>query len=283
MSTTVNQLKRNIVASLLEAVGNDEAEAMGREIIRYLLGYEPAQAVLHGDRTVEPLTVETADKIVKRVIGGEPLQYILGTAYFMGMELKVTPAVLIPRPETAQLVDIIGDQWSDRQNLRVLDIGTGSGCIAIALSRVLPYSDVTGLDISADALAVGAENGKTFATSVKWQQGDIFTLKPVAGSYDIIVSNPPYIAESERATMDPRVYAQEPQSALFVPDSDRLKYYRAIAEYAATALADNGMLYFEINPNYVEELKKLLNDKGFGNVDIERDFRGNYRFAICRR
>ena len=283
MDMTVSQLKRNITAGLTPVVGQGEASAMCREIIRFLLGYSPAKAVIVGDRPVEPLSVQAARDIVARVKDGEPLQYILGTAPFMGMELKVTPAVLIPRPETAELVDIIGDKWSGRQGLRVLDIGSGSGCIAIALSRLLPFSAVTGLDVSAAALDVARENGSDLGAKITWEQGDILTLKPQPDSYDIIVSNPPYIAEHERQTMETRVYEHEPTGALFVPNSDPLKFYRSIASYAATALSPDGALYLEINPLYVEGLRDLLTKAGFSDTDILRDFRGNYRFAVCRR
>ena len=280
---TVSQLKREITGALTEAVGAGEAAAMSREIIRHLLGYSPVKAVINGDRTVEPLTVRAAGDIVARVKGGEPLQYIVGTAPFMGMELKVTPAVLIPRPETAELVDIIGDAWKGRTGLRVLDIGTGSGCIAIALSRLLPFSTVTGLDVSADALDVARENDSRLGAKVTWRQADILTAAPQAETYDIIVSNPPYIADSERQTMDPRVYGHEPTGALFVPDSDPLKFYRAIAAYASTALCHGGALYFEINPLLVDGLRDLLTKAGFAAIAILRDFRGNYRFAVCHR
>lgn len=283
MNTTVSQFKRDITASLADAVGVREATAMSREIIRSLLGYSPAEAVVNGDRSVEPLTVQAARDIVARVVGGEPLQYILGTAPFMGMELRVTPDVLIPRPETAELVDIIGDAGKGQPELRVLDIGTGSGCIAIALSRLLPFSAVTGLDVSAAALDVARENGRRLSPSTTWQQADILTLQPQANSYDIIVSNPPYIAEHERQAMEARVYAHEPAGALFVPDDDPLRFYRAIAVYAATALSAAGSLYFEINPLYVDELRKMVAEVGFSHCDILRDFCGKYRFAICRR
>ena len=279
----VNQLKRHVTDMLAGTVGGEEAAAMSREIIRHLLGLEPAQAVLAGDRPVETLTEQAAERIVKRVNDGEPLQYVLGSAYFMGMEFKVTPAVLIPRPETSQLVDIITDDMRGRQNLRVLDVGTGSGCIAISLCRALPFAEVSGMDISAEALAVARENGAAMKTPVRWLQADILTLSPQPGSYDVIVSNPPYIAESEKTSMDPRVYDHEPHTALFVPDSDPLRFYRAITHFAATALAGDGVLYFEINPLFVDGLRHILSGAGFGNVDIIRDFRGNYRFAVCRR
>jgi release factor glutamine methyltransferase len=220
---------------------------------------------------------------VQRVVSGEPLQYVLGTAFFMGMELRVTPATLIPRPETSQLVDRIVDDMSSRADLRVLDIGTGSGCIAIALARALKFADVNAVDISDEALAVAAENAATLRTDVHFSHADALNMPPMPNAYDVIVSNPPYIAEHERTDMDARVYDYEPATALFVPDADPLMFYRAIARFAAQSLRPSGKLYFEINPLFVNQLREMLTDTGFADVDIVRDFRGNLRFAICQR
>ena len=280
---TVTELKKMITGSLAEHVGAAEAEAMCREIVRYLLGYEPVDAVINGAREILPQTAERASAIVARVVAGEPLQYVLGSAWFMGMELSVSPAVLIPRPETSQLVDIITDQWRGRSDLRVLDIGTGSGCIAIALARALPFAQVDATDVSAAALEVAAANARALKARVSLRLEDITTAEPQESSYGIIVSNPPYIAMRERAGMDARVYDHEPSGALFVPDADPLVFYRAIARYAATALAHDGALYFEINPLFVTQLRAMLGAEGFSHVDIQRDYKGNLRFAVCRR
>lgn len=280
----INQLKKQIISSLTPAVGPTEASAMSQEIFRYLLGLEPVNVVLEGSRSVEPETVAAATRICDEVINGSPLQYVLGYAWFMGMKLAVKRGVLIPRPETAQLVDIIVDQWKDRSDLQVLDIGTGSGCIAIALARALPFPTVWATDINDDALAIARRNAVAMHVRILYTRDDIFTMKlPAASHYDIIVSNPPYITEKERATMDPRVSEWEPASALFVPDSDPLRFYRAIAHYASTALKPDGTLYFEINPPYANDLKAMLAEYGFSDVDIIRDFRGLNRFAVCRR
>jgi release factor glutamine methyltransferase len=211
------------------------------------------------------------------------MQYVLGKAYFMGMELRVTAATLIPRPETAQLVDRIIDDFGSAKDVRLLDIGTGSGCIAIALARGLKFADISAIDISADALDVARENARNMYVSVNFERADALQLQARPNSYDVIVSNPPYIAEAERADMDARVYDHEPATALFVPDSDPLLFYRAIAVYAHTALSPHGSLYFEINPLFVNQLRDMLTSVGFSKVDTVRDFRGNIRFAICQR
>lgn len=279
---TVSQLKQQILAQLTPAVGSDEATAMMREIFFAVRGYSPTDIVIYGYRDLTDQTVARVNAIVARVVAGEPLQYVLGVAFFMGMQFKVTPATLIPRPETSQLVDRIVDDMGNITDARVLDIGTGSGCIAIALARALKFADVTAIDISADALVVAAENAAALRAKVTFRQADALNLAAATDAYDVIVSNPPYIADSERADMDSRVYDHEPASALFVPDSDPLLFYRAIAQFAATALRPAGKLYFEINPLFVNRLRDMLSAH-FSNVDIVRDYRGNLRFAICQR
>lgn len=283
---TIASIKRTLVARLTPAVGASEASAMAVEILEWALGLDRTRQLLEQDRSVEPETGQRIDEVARRVVAGSPLQYVLGYAWFMGMRLKVDENVLIPRPETAELVDHITDDLARRPDLRVLDIGTGSGCIAIALARALPFAEVTATDISAGALAVAAQNARALKVKIDFVEADILkadTEKTLMKEYDVIVSNPPYIAQRERAGMDARVYEQEPAAALFVPDNDPLVFYRAIARFAGKVLAPEGALYFEINPLFVSELRVLLNAEGFGNVDIIRDYKGNYRFAICRR
>ena len=281
---TVSELRKHIIDRLTPAVGATEAVAMMREMLLKLKGYKPVDIALYGSRTVLPESVRVADGWCERVIAGEPLQYILGTAYFMGMEFMVSAAVLIPRPETAGLVDMIVDRYADRTGVRVLDVGTGSGCIAIALARALRFASVDAVDISVPALAVASENAARMRVDVSFKQKDALALstKTLPGPYDVIVSNPPYIAQHERADMNPRVYANEPTQALFVPDSDPLIFYRAISGYALEALDSDGMLYFEINPLYCEQLRSMLAAQGWGDVDMIRDYKGNYRFAVCQ-
>lgn len=281
---TVSELRKHIIDRLTPAVGVTEAVAMMREMFLKLKGYKSVDIALYGNRTVLQESVCVADGWCERVIAGEPLQYILGSAYFMGMEFVVSPAVLIPRPETAGLVDMIVDRYADRTAVRVLDVGTGSGCIAIALARALRFASVDAIDISAPALSVAGENAAKMRVDISFQQKDAFALsmKTLPGPYDVIVSNPPYIAQHERADMNPRVYANEPAQALFVPDSDPLIFYRAIAGYALQALDADGTLYFEINPLYSEQLRSMLAAQGWRDVDIIRDYKGNYRFAVCR-
>lgn len=278
---TVTELKNEIIGALTPVVGVGEATAMMREMLYVLKKYAPADIVIYGDRCVLDESASLAREWTRRVVSGEPLQYVLGVAHFMGMELSVTPAVLIPRPETSQLVDMITDQYGGRNSLEVLDIGTGSGCIAIALSRALTYADVTAVDISEAALAVARKNAVAQHAQVNFVHADALNLQ-LQGNFDIVVSNPPYIAQSEQKTMDSRVYAYEPAQALFVPDNNPLVFYRAISEFALQHLTGDGVLFFEINPLFVAQLQQMLRSQGWHHVDVLRDYKGNYRFAVCR-
>lgn len=282
MGATVDSLYRGIIAEMTPSVGGDEARSAADIIFEDVLGYDKVKRVTSGDRTLEDFTVAHVDDIVRRFVGGEPLQYLIGRARFYGLDFKVTPAVLIPRPETAGLVDEIVADADDRSDLRVLDCGTGSGCIAIALARNLRFPTVDAIDISDDALAVARENAADMGVNVNFMHADMLAMKaPSAPVYDIIVSNPPYICDKERGDMDSRVLDYEPAKALFVPDDDPLRFYRAVAAYAVKALKPSGRLYFEINPLYVSQLRAMLGGAGFDDVTITRDYKGNYRFCAA--
>jgi len=225
---------------------------------------------------------------VSRLLGGEPIQYIFGKAHFYGMDFTVTPDTLIPRPETAQLVDMIVDRYGRQPDLRVLDIGTGSGCIAIALARNLTFpGNVTAIDISSKALDVARINAGELKVSVNFLLTDMLDRQSFAhqvnGPFDIIVSNPPYIARLEAKEMERHVLDHEPHSALFVPDDDPLLFYRAIAAIAGDMLTADGSLYLEINPIYAKQLVKMLNGHGFSGIDVEKDMQQADRFIIARR
>ena len=282
-SITIARLGRDITAALTPVYGEGEAKAMMRLIFHNLKGWGLTDLAIHADNPASDYLQSSVAKIINRLNNHEPLQYILGEAYFYGMNLKVSPATLIPRPETAELVDLIVKDYGENKDLRVLDIGTGSGAIAIALARNLPFSDVVAIDISADAIAVAKENASNLHASVNFRQADLFSFKPQAQSLDIIVSNPPYIDESEKASMDPNVLDYEPHSALFVPDDDPLKFYKAIADLAMVALVKGGSLYFEINPRHAGEMAEMLQLKGFYDIRSHRDIAGKTRFIDCRK
>ena len=222
--------------------------------------------------------------IVKRLLHFEPIQYIFGHTFWCGLDLKVTPATLIPRPETAELVETIINYPLPITNCRVLDIGTGSGCIAIALKKAHPEWQVTGIDISAEAIEVAKENAPRNNVEVEFKVADIFdfneqNLKSKISNlkYDIVVSNPPYICEKEKATMNQNVLDFEPAQALFVPNDDPLKFYRKIAE---SRLGKH--LFFEINEAYPKELVALLENLDYTDIQVKNDIYGKPRIIQAR-
>ena len=264
--------------SLRPLYGDREAEAIIRIVFHHLKGWDTTQMLIHGEDQLSPFIKEEANKILNRLLEHEPVQYITGEARFHGMEFKVAPGVLIPRPETEELVDIIVKEAGDKEDLEILDIGTGSGCIAITLARALKFPHISAIDISDAALKIAEENNRKLKTKVKFDKQDIFTLK-TGKKFDIIVSNPPYIDESEKKDMDPNVTLYEPQEALFVSDKDPLIYYTHITQIAVDSLNPGGRLYFEINPRHADEIKALLEEKGFKGVEIIRDSFGKLRFV----
>ena len=228
------------------------------------------------------------EKIMLRLEKGEPVQYIIGVADFRGRQFHVEPGVLIPRPETEELCRMVIEEREISQKgqsplCEILDIGTGSGCIAITLALELPDAKVTAWDISDDALRIASANAKALGASVTFQHHDaldssLFTLHSSLPKWDLIVSNPPYICRKEADGMDKNVLGYEPHEALFVPDDDPLLFYRAIARYATLALKPNGYLFFEINPLYADDLTQLLGKMLFYNAEILNDQFGKPRF-----
>jgi release factor glutamine methyltransferase len=219
---------------------------------------------------------------VAATCAGEPVQYVLGEADFDGMSLRVGPGVLIPRPETEELVAWIASDLAGRGKVRILDIGTGSGCIALSLARRFPDAEVEAWDISDSALAIASDNARQLGMNVELVKRDAL-LKDVPADlferYDVIVSNPPYICEREKADMDDNVLQHEPSTALFVPDSDPLLFYRAISLSAARMLKHGGGLYFEINREYGRETEAMMRSAGLEEVELRKDFIGNDRMV----
>ena len=216
--------------------------------------------------------IPNIEMILEKLRAHVPIQYIFEHTEWMGLDLRVTPATLIPRPETAELVEWVKETCSHQQPLRVVDIGTGSGCIAIALKRACPLWDITGVDISTEALVIAQENAKRNQVQVNWKKLDI--LSENLDFIDIIVSNPPYICQKEKADMDKRVLDYEPHSALFVPDTDPLLFYRRIAEMKAAK-----QLFFEINEAYGQEVCDMLQELGYQHITLKRDIYGKERMV----
>ena len=258
----------------------DEGEA--RAVARYLLevGYGLSMSdILCGG--VEQLPQEELKENVQRLADGEPVQYIVGTAEFCGRRFHVAPGVLIPRPETAELCQWIIEET--RGGLPILDIGTGSGCIAITLALDIPNAEVEAWDISLEALTIAHKNANTLNANVTFKEKDIIkcSIAPVLAEQkvSVIVSNPPYIVPSESSAMSDSVLNHEPNIALFTPEDDPLKFYRAISNYAKTALLPQGKLYFEINPLFAQQLEALLKEQGFCDITFKNDQYGKQRFV----
>lgn len=279
---TVKEVADKAYRSLAPRVGGGEARWMVRLMMEEYKNYSPVDMAVRGDFDAGENVERRIDETVGRLLNGEPIQYIFGKARFYGMNLKVTPDVLIPRPETEELVDLIVNDRGGERDLRVLDVCTGSGCIAIALARNLPFSEVDAIDISREALAVARENASELKVAVSFKEGDALRMGADGAEYDIIVSNPPYIAEHERAEMDRNVLEHEPALALFVPDADPLRFYIAIARYALVALKEQGGLYFEINPLYASDLAGQMKAMGWSDVSIQPDMQKKNRFLIAR-
>lgn len=258
--------------------GNGEARAITDYVLDVCFGLSKAD-ILCG--AVEEMTAEkTAElnKIFGRLMEGEPVQYVLGRAEFCGRWFSVRPGVLIPRPETEELCAWITSDSKASASPKVLDIGTGSGCIAITLQLDMPESKVTAWDISADALDVARENAQLLGANVNFVKQDALNAKP-EGEWDVIVSNPPYICEKEKKDMAVNVLEHEPHTALFVPDADPLLFYRAITRLAVQTLSNGGRLYFEINPIYADDTCRMMRAEGMTAVELRSDMYGKQRMA----
>lgn len=280
---TLTQWRRALRSRLTPRFGERETQAIISLIFLSLKGWNTAAMLAHDDTLISDFTASQINRIVARLENDEPIQYILGEAYFYGMTLRVTPDVLIPRPETAELVDIIADRSGRRPDLDVLDVGTGSGCIAVALASVLLFPRVAGIDISEKAVEVARANARAQRRDVRFAVEDIFRWEPDAESLDIIVSNPPYICEKEKASMENNVLMHEPPTALFVPDADPLRYYTRIADVASRALRPGGALFFELNPLYAVSLADAMRADGWADVEIINDSHGKQRFLTARK
>jgi len=260
--------------------GPGEARALYELIMRRRFGLSRTDILLGKDTTLSADDKAELQIIVDRVAKGEPVQYVLGSEEFCGHEFLVAPGVLIPRPETQQLVQLVMQHLAPGSS--VLDVGTGSGCIAITLA--LAGYQVTAMDIYDEALAIARKNATRLGANVQFVKTDILsTVNCQLSIVNCIVSNPPYICQSEAAEMDENVLLHEPHIALFVPDNDPLLFYRAIAEYGLQHLEDSGWLFFEANRAYARQVGELLRQKGYNDVQIIKDQYDNERFVCARR
>lgn len=223
------------------------------------------------------------EDILGRLKKYEPIQYIIGYTEFYGMQLQVNSNVLIPRPETEEMVDVILKENKETENLNILDIGTGSGCIALVMANNLKTPKVTGWDISEKALETARSNAQKLKLNIIFEKKDILNIDPPNQQYDIIVSNPPYVTEQEKTYMEHNVLDWEPENALFVPDNDPLLYYDAIARFGLKTLFENGRIYFEINELFGEEMANKMQLLGYRDVSILKDMAGKDRIIKAKR
>jgi release factor glutamine methyltransferase len=264
---------------------NDEQEtaAIFYIVAEHVSGFSRSHLLSRLNDTISAEEKDQYVLVLKRLVNQEPLQYILAEAYFYGLKLKVSDAVLIPRPETEELVEMIENVLAPKlKPYKVLDIGTGSGCIAISLKHRIPLLDVSALDISADALSIAAHNSIMHAAKITLIRADIRTYSSQE-KFDVIISNPPYITQTEALSMDRNVMGYEPHLALFVADQNPLEFYTAIANFAEHNLMENGLLFFEINANFGRETSQMLIDRSFEEVQVIKDMQGKDRFISAKK
>jgi release factor glutamine methyltransferase len=271
----MKSIANKIHEGLATAYSDGEIKALTRILATELLGVSQMAFYMKDDIALTAEQEALLNDAIERLQKHEPIQYILGYSDFCGLRFKVTPATLIPRPETSELVEWIANESNDTEN--ILDIGTGSGCIAVSLAHKMPQSKVTAWDISPDALAVATENSKANGCAVEFEEVDILAYEPTGELFDIIVSNPPYIKENEKAAMHSNVLDWEPHTALFVPDSDPLLFYRTIAEKGLKLLKPGGRIYFEINRAHGKETMDMLAAFGYTSIELRKDFAENDR------
>lgn len=276
-----------------------EARAVARMLVEEKFSLSFADIICGGVEALPDADKQWIEAAVKRLEQGEPIQYVLGWAWFGGLKFNVRSGVLIPRPETEWLVDNIcaHPAPSNDRPLRILDIGTGSGCIALSIKQRLPETYVEAWDISTEALSIAADNARSLGLDVVWRQQDALNITPNVLSttpndnsavpdsplWDVIVSNPPYICERERTDMARNVLEHEPSTALFVPDTDPLLFYRAITRYAVGSLNEGGRMLFECNTLYAGDTARMMADDGMTATQVYDDCFGKPRFAVGKR
>lgn len=274
----MNRITTYIRQSLQEIYPSEEVKALSMMICCDMLGLDALDIYMGKDMILSECKQRELENIIFRLQKNEPIQYIRGFAPFYGRNFKVAPGVLIPRPETVELVDLLVKE--SQKGCNILDIGTGSGCIAISLDRSIPEAKVTAWDISPAALDIARQNNEALHAGVTFVQHDVFSdLSEETRLYDVIVSNPPYVTEAEKQEMEANVLDWEPEQALFVPDEDPLRFYRRIAHLGRKLLKPGGKLYFEINQAYGRETAQMLEMNQYHDIRVLKDIFGKDRIV----
>lgn len=279
----LSEIKREISEALYEIYPKQEAENIARLLIEEIGGIPLSRQLSSPNSRIKKTVLQKLKAAMHRLQKNEPLQYIIGETEFYGLKFSVNPSVLIPRPETEELVEMIISQYRGLSGLRAADIGTGSACIALSLSANLDFEFLAACDISEKALQTARKNAKLNKQDIHLIKHDILQAPLPYSDSDFLVSNPPYVCLSEKKEMHENVKSYEPEQALFIPDKNALIFYEAIAESALHNLKKGGKLYFEINPAFAEELKTLLQTKGYKNIEIKKDLSGKKRFCVAEK
>ncbi len=281
-SNKIADIRRFYKQKLLDLYSENEADSLLFMLFSDFVNLSKSDVVLNPGKIVSEQELLKIEFAVKDLLNNKPIQYILGKAEFYDMTFEVSPDVLIPRPETEELVDLILKENTVSSEIAILDVGTGSGCIAISLKKYLQNSAVTAIDISPGALDVAGKNAQLNNVIINFRQIDFLdnNQRKKLPEFDIIVSNPPYVRRSEKKQMKRNVLDYEPDAALFVDDEDPLRFYVAIAEFAKEHLKMNGKIYCEINQYLGDKTTKAFTDRGFEKVNIIEDINGNERFLV---
>jgi release factor glutamine methyltransferase len=279
----VKTLKNHFSAELSGIYPSEEIQSFFSILSEKYLCMSRLELAINSEMVLSEVVSEKYKEAILRLKKHEPVQYIIGETEFFGLRFNVNKHTLIPRPETEELVDwILAETNTQNPKPRtILDIGTGSGCIAISLAKNLPGSSVSAIDISEEILLIAKQNALINEAEVNFERLDILQTRTLSKVYDVIVSNPPYVRNSEKNKMQPNVLEYEPDTALFVSDQDPLLFYRKIARLAKQYLTTNGSMYFEINEYLGEDMLLMLKDTGFETVQIKKDFFGKDRMIKC--
>ncbi len=280
---TFAELKHFIHQTLGKLYENIEIQSFYFMLLAHYGHYSKVDVLTNTEEELPEEVVLPIKKAIKALLSAEPIQYVLGETEFCSYRFFVTKDVLIPRPETEELVDWVYRQYKNTVTpFKILDIGTGSGAIAVSLKKLLPQAEVTAIDVSAEALAIARRNAKTNGATIHFVQQDILMTDRLPEKYDVIISNPPYVRFAEQAEMHPNVLNYEPHLALFVPDENPLLFYDKIAELAYRFLTLQGSLFFEINQYLGKETQDLVRQKGFNEVILQQDLLGNDRMLFAK-